>query len=60
MFLEVVAATIFLPIFGYLANKLYFRGGLCNSKARLDGKIAIITGANVGIGRNQTFINQNL
>ena len=37
-------------ILGYIANKLYFSGGVCKSKNRLDGKIAIITGANTGIG----------
>jgi len=38
-------------ILGYLANRFYFSGGVCNSKNRLDGKVAIITGANTGIGK---------
>ena len=37
-------------IFGYLANRLYLRGGICKSENRLDRKVAIITGANKGIG----------
>ena len=34
----------------YLANRVYFKGGVCKSKKRLDGKVAIITGANTGKG----------
>ena len=34
----------------YYLIKLWFKGGECKSKNRLDGKLAIITGSNTGIG----------
>ena len=33
-----------------MLNRFYFSGAVCKSKNRLDGKVAIITGANTGIG----------
>ncbi len=35
----------------YVANKLYFSGGICLEPGRLDGKLVVITGANTGIGK---------
>jgi NAD(P)-dependent dehydrogenase (short-subunit alcohol dehydrogenase family) len=40
-----------LASFFYLSHKFYFSGGKCKSKARLNGKTVIITGANTGIGK---------
>lgn len=40
-----------LGAFVYLTKKYYFNGGTCTSRARLDGKTVIITGANTGIGK---------
>lgn len=35
----------------YVFYSRYFSGGVCRCKARLDGLVVIITGANSGIGR---------
>ena len=40
-----------IAFIAFLLNKLYFSGGVCKSTRRLDGKTAIITGSNTGIGK---------
>jgi hypothetical protein len=35
----------------YYQVTVWAQGGVCGSNARMDGRVAVITGANTGIGR---------
>ncbi len=39
-------------LFFYLTKRLYFDGNRCHSKAKLNGKTVIVTGANTGLGNH--------
>ncbi len=54
MWLTAFGTAASLGIGLYVANKLYFRGGICMDPGRLDEKLVVITGANSGIGKETT------
>lgn len=50
-FLKLAIFVAFYAVFHAYILRPYIAGGVCTSKARLDGKTVIITGSNTGIGK---------
>lgn len=50
MFEKILIAVPPIFLLGYLVNRFIFRGSKCKSKNRLNSRVAIVTGANCGIG----------
>lgn len=48
--LGIATYFLFFLIFGYLVNRFYFSGARYKSNKKLDGKVAIVTGSDSGIG----------
>lgn len=51
MFVHIILIVCGLYIFA----RRYFSGGVCRASPSLDGRIAIVTGANTGIGKETAF-----
>jgi len=51
-FLQILFYIFAVAVGGVAATKLYFKlvAGVCKSKRRIDGQVAIVTGSNSGIG----------
>lgn len=47
---SILSVVFLLILLGYLARRLFFKSVDCKNQSRLDGKVAIVTGANSGVG----------